>query len=197
MGWLAHATWNHAESLPHLEQVMEWGREHSLAQLLEWARLLHGSSLVHLGRVDEGLQELRQSIDAQQGMRSLIERPYCLTLMAEALLVSKRTQAEALALSSEAISFAEQTEDLGYQPETYRVRGELRLADGDAGGRKDIEKALALAAESGAVLLELRAAISLTRVAGVDHSRAAVTSALERFAGDAPVVRQARSLISG
>jgi tetratricopeptide (TPR) repeat protein len=196
VGWIAHATGEYAESLAHFEQVMEWGREHSLSQLHEWARLLHGSSLVHTGPVEKGIRELRESIEAQQAMRSLIERPYCLTLLAEALLCAGGSNAEALALANEAISYGEQTDNLCYQPETYRIRGELRVAEGDAAGRDDIERALRAARESGAALLELRAAISLARVRGWDHDRVALMSALERLTGDAPVVREARLVLA-
>jgi tetratricopeptide (TPR) repeat protein len=195
VGWIAHATGEYGESLPHLEQVMEWGREHSLLQLLEWARLLHGSSLVHVGRPQDGIRELRESIDAQQSMRSLIERPYCLTLLAEALLCAGGSNAEALALSNEAMSFARQADDLCYQPETYRVRGELRRAERSSSARDDIEQALSLARESGAALLELRAAISLARTLGGSQPRDALTSALERVVGDAPIVREASLLL--
>lgn len=58
-----------------------------------------------------------------------------------------------------------------YEPELYRLRGELRLAgigaraEGDA--EQDFRRAIAMAAAQGAQRLELRAATSLARLSGL------------------------------
>ena len=51
---------------------MELSRD--LPQIREWGRVVRGSALTRLGRVAEGIAEMRQSLDNQLAMRSLLER---------------------------------------------------------------------------------------------------------------------------
>jgi len=95
--------------------------------LLEWGRVLWGSSLAHLGRLEEGITEMRHSLNHQLAMRCLLERPFCLTLLAEALLPANRC-AEALALCDEALELGRKTEGRSYEAETQRVRQQAMLA---------------------------------------------------------------------
>ena len=110
---------------------MALSRTHGLPQILEWGRVLRGSSLTHLGRVAEGISEIRKSLDNQLAMRCLLERPYCLTLLAEALLLVNGYR-EALALCDEALKIARETQGRSYEAETHRVRGEILRALNDA-----------------------------------------------------------------
>ena len=103
---------------------MDLSRTHGLPQILEWGRVVRGSSLAHLGRVAEGISEMRRSLDNQLAMRCLVERPYCLTLLAEALLQVKGYP-EALALCDEALKIGRETQGRSYESETLRVRQEI------------------------------------------------------------------------
>jgi tetratricopeptide (TPR) repeat protein len=127
VGWIRHARGEHSEACSHLEAAMALSRTHGLPQILEWGRVVRGSSLTHLGRVAEGISEIRKSLDKQLAMRCLLERPYCLTLLAEALLLVNGYQ-EALALCDEALEIARQTQGRSYETETHRVREEILLA---------------------------------------------------------------------
>lgn len=194
VGWVAHAIGDYAASCGPLEQVMEWSREHDLPLLLEWGRVVRGSALVHLGRGAEGIAEMRQSLASQQALHSLLDRPYCLTHLAEGLLHAGGPAAEALALCNEALSFAGQTGCLWYQAETLRIRGEIRLQDGAAAAsvREDFLAAMSLARQGQSALLELRAAISdctlQRRLGQAEAGRAVLSEALQRVRGNVPVV---------
>jgi tetratricopeptide (TPR) repeat protein len=127
VGWIRHARGEHTEACSQLEAAMALSRKHGLPQILEWARVVRGSSLAHLGRVEEGIAEIRTSLDNQMAMRCLLERPYCLTLLAETLLTSNGYQ-EALALCDEALRIGEETHGRSYEVETRRVREEILVA---------------------------------------------------------------------
>jgi predicted ATPase len=145
---------------------MALSREHGLAQMLEWARIVRGSALAHLGREAEGIAEIRKSIEKQHAMRSLVDRSYCLTLLAEAL-VRQGAWKEALSLCGEALDIAQRTEGRSYEPETHRIRGETLLLCGEdrrlPEAEAEFESALVTAQQAGCRLLELRAAMSYFR----------------------------------
>jgi tetratricopeptide (TPR) repeat protein len=127
VGWVRHARGEHFEACVQLETAMSLTRMHGMPHVLEWGRLVRGSSLAHLGRVAEGIADMRKSLDNQLSMRSLLERPYCLTLLAEALLSANAAE-EALALCDEAINIAQETQGRSYESETHRIRARSLLA---------------------------------------------------------------------
>jgi tetratricopeptide (TPR) repeat protein len=205
VGCVHHARGEYAESCPHLESAMALSREHKLPQILEWGRIMQGSALVHLGRAGEGIFEMRKSLDRQHAMRSLIERSYCLTLLAEAL-AGERAHAEALALCDEAIEFARRTEGRCYESETHRVRAEILLALGDQSQlpqvATELEYSLHVAREAQCRLLELQAAKSYFRLqhrlGDASRGRAVLVEVVSSFAHEAgsPTVLEARELIA-
>ncbi len=137
-------------------------------------------------------------------MGAMLERSYCLTLLAEAL-VGEGMREEALALCDEALEFAHRTEGRSYEPETHRVRGEILLLAGDshlAEAQSEFTCALQLARRAGCRLWELRAAIThfqLQRRSGdAAGGRATLAETLNGFAegADLPTVAEARKLPS-
>jgi tetratricopeptide (TPR) repeat protein len=167
VGWIHHARGDNEQSCQHLEMAMELGREHGLALILEWGRVVRGSALARLGRVREGISEIRKSVSNQQSVHALLERSYCLTLLADAL-GRQGAHKEALASCDEALEFAQRTWGRCYQAEAHRVRGESLLALGGsaqfAAVEAEYETALELARERQCRLLELRAAVSYFRL---------------------------------
>lgn len=121
VGWIRHARGEYAESCRQLDAAMAASGKHGLPQIFEWGRVVRGSSLAHLGSTAEGISEIRKSLDNQLAMRCLLERPYCLTLLAEALLLSNDYH-EALALCDQALQLARETHGRSYDAETHRVR---------------------------------------------------------------------------
>ncbi|MCC6589929.1 MAG: AAA family ATPase [Bryobacterales bacterium] len=124
VGWIRHARGDHAEACRHLEAAINQARTHGLPQIIEWARVVRGSSLCHLGQVEQGIADIRQSLDNQQAMRCLLERPYCLTLLAEALFHSGQI-AEAQTLCTQALQLAAETQGRSYEPETLRLHQQV------------------------------------------------------------------------
>jgi ATP/maltotriose-dependent transcriptional regulator MalT len=203
VGCVHHARGEYADSCPHLELAMALSREHNLPQILEWGRIMRGSVLTHLGRASEGIFEMRKSLDRQRAMYSLIERSYCLTLLAEAL-AREGDYTEALALCDEAAEFARLTEGRCYESETHRVRAEILFSLGDQEQLRqveaELERAIHVARGAQCRLLELRAAISYFRLQdrlGDDcRGRAALAGLAIWFAqeSNSPTLLEARQL---
>ena len=120
-GWTRHARGEFDKACDHLEAAMELSRKHGLLQFLEWSRVFHGSSLAHIGSVMEGIAEMRLSLENQLSMRCMLERPFCLTLLAEALLFSGAYD-EALKCCDEAIEISQRTDGKSYETETTQIR---------------------------------------------------------------------------
>ena len=204
VGCIHHTRGEHGEACRHLETAMALSSEHGLPQILEWGRVMRGSALTRMGRAIEGISEIRKSLDNQQAMRSLLERSYCLTLLAEALGGEGAWEA-ALALCDEALEFGRRTGGLCYEPETHRVRGEMLLSMGEDArlpeAEGEFERALQLARQSQCRLLELRAAVSTMRLRRRLGDAAGGRAVLAEVVGgfteglDSPLVSDARKLL--
>jgi predicted ATPase len=125
------------------------------------ATMLRGGARVMQGHIEEGLAVMREGLAAWRGTGSKFHVPYRLARAAEAYLVAGEIE-DGLRLIREATA---QTGDRWFAPELHRLKGELLLK---AGRRDEVEEcldqALKLAQEQGARLLELRAAMSFSRV---------------------------------
>lgn len=163
VGWVLHERGEHAQAIECLTDAMEDALLNGLPQFVEWGRIARGSSMALSGRLDEGIAEMRTSLANQFAMRNLIERGYCLTLLAEALVL-KGLHGEALLACDQALDWASRTENRSYEAETHRIRGEALLAmggdDSPVLASSEFQQALEIAARTGCGALRLRAAWS-------------------------------------
>ena len=118
------------------------------------------------GDAANGVMHLRQALAAYQSVGSEVDRPYWLALLAEAY--SQAGQPEAgLTVLDEAVTLAATMEERRWEAELYRLKGTLLLQL----PRPDVpqaeacfQQALAVARSQQAKALELRAALSLSRL---------------------------------
>ena len=87
-------------------------REHGLPQEAEWSRSFQGSALISLGRIEEGLALLRDSVAVQERLETYLARPMFLAVLADSLLKAERVD-EGLAAVSEGFAFAARTGEGG------------------------------------------------------------------------------------
>jgi adenylate cyclase len=124
------------------------------------ATMLRGWARVMQGHNEEGLAVMREGLAAWRATGSKFQVPYRLARAAEANLVAGEI-GDGLQLLCEATDLSG---DCWFAPELHRLKGELLLK---AGRRDDgegcLDQALKAAQEQGARLLELRAAMSLSR----------------------------------
>ena len=156
------------------DEIVALCREYELAQENEWGRSFQGSALAAVGRTDEGIDQLKDSLAVQLSIGSGLVRTAFLALLAEALASAGRIE-EGLQAINQGFAHAEQTLEGGYLAELHRMRGELmRLSsvsgppemrqDKLAGAEVSLRKAIECAAGQQAKSFELRAATALANL---------------------------------
>jgi class 3 adenylate cyclase/predicted ATPase len=145
------------------ERTVALSLEHRFSLWLAGAKSSTGWARVEGGALTEGIAEIRQSLDMLRATGALLNRPLILGKLAAALL-----RAGAIPTGLEAVeqatALAQTNLDQYWEPELYRLKGELLLALSDpqhAAAEASLQHALALARAQHAKSLELRAAYSL------------------------------------
>jgi predicted ATPase len=134
--------------------------------VLALVTILRGWALAVQGQEDEGIAQMRQGLAAFRASGAQLLWPYYLTPLIEAY--GKAGQAAAaLALLAEALTAVHKTGEHVYEAELYRLKGELLLALSQAHQAEAetcLHQALDVARRQQAKSLELRAAMSLSRL---------------------------------
>ena len=186
------------------EEAVAISEAHSLAFIGAMASMFEGWARTREGELDEGMAEMRRGVAAQLATGAELGGPYWLWLLAE---VCQRTGAarEGLALLDDADATLERTHERYWEAEIHRLRGRLLLATAEPTASAPAEacyrRALEVARRQGARSLELRAAVSLSRLwqATDRHgeARELLTPIYERFTEglDHPELREAAALL--
>jgi class 3 adenylate cyclase/predicted ATPase len=144
-------------------------REHDFPFWLASNRVMRGWALAAEGeQVEAGIAELRDGLAGWHDTGARIYAPYFTCCLAEAYLAAGRP-AEGLAPLAEMIAVVERTGEAWWQPELYRLSGELWSEAAQFGEDAEhpehfFRKALQLATQQGARSLALRATMSLCRL---------------------------------
>ena len=146
--------------------LMTLSTEHGFAQRVAAAMFLHGWSLAMRGDGDKALAQMSQGLTAVLATGQAIIRPIFLTLLSE--VYGKVGRAEkALSLLAEAQVAMEENGRSDLMAEIDRLKGTFLLQQAKANMSKAeicFRQALDIAHRQGAKSLELRAAISLSRL---------------------------------
>ncbi len=148
------------------EALIALSTEQGFALWIPFGTVLRGWALAEQGRRGEGIAQMRQGMAAWQATGAEVDLPYFLALQAEANAKGGQVE-DGLALLAEALVIAHRYNDVYWEPEVYRLKGEFLLQQ--AAGRDEeaetcFRQALELARRQQAKLLELRAAMSLGRL---------------------------------
>ena len=127
--------------------------------LLGWARALQGEGA-------EGIAQMHQGLVAYRGTGSELHRPYFLSLLAEAYGEAGQPE-EGSTVLAEALALVDKTGERHWEAELHRRKGELLLMQqrqkvGEV--EECFRQALDIARRQQAKSLELRAAMSLSRL---------------------------------
>jgi predicted ATPase len=173
LAWtLAHATIVHqfrreAQAIQErAEALMTLSTEHGFPHWLPYGMILRGWALTAQGAKAEGIAQLRQGLVAHLDTRAGLHRPYFLSLLAEAYGEAGQLE-DGLAVLDEALDTVHKTEERNWEAELNRRKGELLLMQqGQKVGEveKCFRQALEIARRQKAKSLELRAAMSLSRL---------------------------------
>jgi predicted ATPase len=140
------------------DEVVALCREYGFPQEREWSRSFQGAALAALGRLDEGITQLTDSLAVQQAIGAGLVRSAFLAVLADLLRYAGRVD-DGLKAVDEGFAHAESAGEGGYLAELHRARAELlRVAGDDAGAEASFAAALEYARRQQARSFELRAA---------------------------------------
>jgi predicted ATPase len=131
-----------------------------------WGTSLRGWALALQGQGEEGRAQVRQGIAAVRATGTALLIPYFCTVLADVCDHLGHTE-DSLRALAEAHTLAEQHEDRWWEAEVYRLRGVLLLRQpgtSQAEAEAWLQRALDVARRQEAKSLELRAAMSLSRL---------------------------------
>jgi class 3 adenylate cyclase/predicted ATPase len=147
------------------ETMITVATEHQVALMLAQGPIMRGWALAMQGQGAEGLTQLRQGLDAYRATGAEFYRPHFLSMLAE-VHRSLGQPAAGLTALREALALVETTGERYYEAELHRLQGELQqlAAPEVSHAEACFQQALAIARGQQAKSLELRAAMSLSRL---------------------------------
>jgi predicted ATPase/DNA-binding SARP family transcriptional activator len=166
--WYAGCLFNEMrrDAQAHKESAEELARL-SNERMLSWSSAAvcsRGRALVCLGQIGEGMSQMREGIAAMEALSLRCYRSGDLCTLAEAQARADHAE-EALTTLGEAFAFVEDTDECQWEPELYRLKGELLLSQGDAAAAEEsLHRAIEVARRQQAKSWELRATTSLARL---------------------------------
>jgi class 3 adenylate cyclase/predicted negative regulator of RcsB-dependent stress response len=184
-----------------IDELLALSIEHGFSLFYGWATACRGSSLIALGRAQEGLTLLMEDLTAVRATGCMAITPILLIRVAEASAMLGQPL-EGLNYLAEAISIIEMTEERRDEAELHRLRGDLLNAVGDrAAAEESYHQALAMARRQGAKIFEILTATSLARFWRDDCKRVEARELLLSVYGwftegfDTPVLKEAKLLL--
>ena len=128
--------------------------------------ILRGWALAEQGQGAEGLLQMRQGVAAWRATGARVLQPYYLAVLAEAHRKAGLAN-EGLSVLAEALDAGHRTGERAREAELYRLKGELLLAlstENHGEAEAHFRQALEVAHRQSAKALELRAAMSVSRL---------------------------------
>jgi predicted ATPase len=150
----------------HAETAISLAKDQGFPFWMASGSILDGWALAHQGQVQEGLEQLNQSLMTFHATGAEILRPYFLALLAEAYGMMRQPEV-GLAALAKALTLADKTSERWYEPELHRLKGALllqRSSDNQAEAETCFQQAIRIAQSQQAKSWELRAATSLARL---------------------------------
>jgi predicted ATPase len=148
------------------ETSLTLAHQHKFPLLMAMSMMFQGWVLAEQGQEDEGIERLRQGIAAFRATGAELLRPHFLSILAEAYGRSKRPD-QGLEVLNEALALLDKTGERLHEAECYRLKGQLlldRSIDNHAAAEACFHQACTMARHHQAKSLELRAAMSLSRL---------------------------------
>jgi predicted ATPase len=189
-------------------EALELSEGHSLPLIGAHASIFIGWALTREGELEEGMAQMRRGLAAQLATGAELVRPYWLFLIAETCHRTGAARA-GLALLEEAEAAVEQTQERYWEAEIHRLRGKLLLATSEPvapavvrSAEASYRRALEVARRQGARSLELRAAVSLSRLWQAEgrerEARELLAPIYEQFREglDTPDLRESAALLA-
>ena len=148
------------------EAAIRLAKEQGFPSWMAHSSTVRGWALAHQGQAKEGIEQLHEGAIAYHATGAELFRPYWLALLAEAQGTIGEPET-GLTMLTEALTVVDKTGARWYEPELYRLKGELLLQQ-SSGNAMEAETcfhhALDIARNQQAKSFELRATTSLARL---------------------------------
>jgi len=206
LNWLGEVwkccRWSDAAYLPLMEELMALSEAQGFPFWLACGMIQRGRALAAQGHREEGFALLHKGVEDYRRIGSEVAMPHFNALLA-GYIGEEVGIVEGLRLVAEGLQMAHDNEDRMWEAGLHRVRGELLLRHGaeetevEGCFRQAIESARRQQAKS----LELRAAMSLTRLLQKQGKTAEALEVLEEVYGwftegfDTPDLKEAQALL--
>jgi predicted ATPase/DNA-binding SARP family transcriptional activator len=145
------------------EELTRLSKERGVTGWLAAGTCFLGEALAVLGRVQEGMMQMREGMAAEQSQGIRWHWPGTLSSLAMAQAKSEHP-AQGLTTLAEALSLVEERDDRYWEPELRRLQAELLTQGGDVEAEASLRKAIEVARRQQAKSWELRATVSLCRL---------------------------------
>ena len=193
------------DSLGCAQAVLDVAEKHEFQIWYAVGTCLHGAGIASLGRAEEGLAQIERGMDKYQELKSPpIFWPQLCHLQAGVCGLAGKPEL-GLALIDGVMAFPSQGYGRVLMVEFFKLKGDLLLAlapDNPSEAEAWYQRALETAQEQGATMLELRVAISLTRLwwdtGKAEQARQLLRDAYAKFTEGftTPDLLEARELLS-
>jgi DNA-binding winged helix-turn-helix (wHTH) protein/predicted ATPase len=184
--------WDTKELHRRAGELPRLSAEHGFSVWIAWATFFEGWVAVARANEADGITLMERGLDSWRATGARIVEPYFLALLSETCLRAGRIDAAGERLA-EARAQVERSGECWWEAELHRLDGEILLAAADNGGRDGdhgdraeacFRSALEVARRQQARSLELRAALSLSRLwsrSRSDEARRLLGGVLETF----------------
>jgi len=149
-----------------VEKVRTLETEHGFTQFSAQTTMRQGWVLLTQGHVVEGMAQLREGLEASRAKGLEMNLPSLLARLAQAYHLQGQVE-EGLTVLAEALALVDKNDERWWEAELHRLKGELlqQQAVPDVSQAETcFQQALAVARHQQAKSLELRAAMSLSRL---------------------------------
>jgi predicted ATPase len=153
-------------SQAHAEAVVTLATEQRFVFWGAWGTILQGRALANQGHGDEGTTQMQQGLAAYEVTGAAVFRPTFLALLAEAYGQMGQLE-KGLVTLTEALTLVDTTGECFWVAELHRLKGTLLLvqsSDNQPEAETSFRQAIDIATQQQAKSLELRAAMSLSRL---------------------------------
>jgi class 3 adenylate cyclase/tetratricopeptide (TPR) repeat protein len=151
----------------HAGRAMAIASEYGFLHWKHQATILHGWALSEVGDMETGLSEMRAGLDGYAAQDSWLASSWFTSLLAQGYMRAGLSVEASRALD-DALAIASRTGDQFYLAETYRLQGDMLLAQAGPAAASDAEalyvRSLDIARTQNARSWELRTAVSLARL---------------------------------
>jgi class 3 adenylate cyclase/predicted ATPase len=154
------------QALEMAEAAITMGEKNGFPFFVSYGGIVKGWSLAQLGRAEEGVAQIRESLAAAAAAGGGLWRTYNLAQLAEACGRAARLD-EGLEALAEALGLIKQHDERWCEAEIHRLRAELLLKQNPsdlAEAQASLERAIQIARTQGAKSLELRVEMSRARL---------------------------------